>query len=73
VQSKGIFGSYVEQKQGIPGTWSRCGDKIQGSCRQRRHVQGLADMASRLRPALMVMQERAAGREKEQYGAAKER
>jgi hypothetical protein len=30
-------------------------------------------MASRRRPALMVVQERAAGREKEQYGAAKER
>jgi hypothetical protein len=34
-------------------------------------MQRLANMASRLRPALMVVQECAAGREKEQYGAAK--
>jgi hypothetical protein len=33
-------------------------------------VQRLANMASCLRPALMMVQERAAGREKEQYGAA---
>jgi hypothetical protein len=63
----------MRQNRGIPGDWLRCGDKIQGSGRQRWHVQRLADMASRLRPALVVVQERAPRREKEQYRAAKQR
>jgi hypothetical protein len=73
VQSKGIFRSYVPQNRCIPGDWPRCGDQIQRGRRQRRHVQRLANMANRLGPALVVVQERAAGREKKQYGATKQR
>jgi hypothetical protein len=73
VQSKSIFGSCMRPNRGIPGAWPRCGDKIQGSRCQRRHVQRLANMARRLRPALMVVEECAASREKEQYSAAQQR
>ena len=73
MQGKGIFRSYVPQNRCIPGDWPRCGDQIQRGRRQRRHVQRLANMASRLRPALVMVQKRAARGEEEQYRAAKQR
>ena len=73
MQSKGIFRSYVPQNRCIPGDWPRCRDQIQRGRRQRRHVQRLANMASRLRPTLMMVQERAARSKEEQHRAAKHR
>jgi hypothetical protein len=57
----------------MPGNWSRCGDKIQRRRRQRRHVQRLTNVAHGIGAALMLVQEHPAGREKEQYCAAKQR
>jgi hypothetical protein len=73
VQGKGIVRRGVLRGGGKPNNRGRRNGKSQARRGHRRHVQRLADVANRVRAALMLVQERAAAREVQQRRARKER
>jgi hypothetical protein len=58
------------RQRSVPGYLPRFGDQIQRSSRQCRHVQRLANVAGRVRPAGVLMDERSASSEIQQGQAA---
>jgi len=68
VQSKRFLWRGLEWKSGVRRNLPRLGNQIQRSRGQRRHVQRLANMASSIRAAAVMMESRA--RSKIQQGQA---
>ena len=70
MESKGIGWGRRFRKGGVPPDLLRFGNQFDRRGSQRGHVQRLADVAGGLRPAGVVMQERAARGEIQQRYAA---
>jgi hypothetical protein len=73
MQRKGIVRSHMLRERERPDDNLRCTDQVQRGCRQRGHVQRLANMACGVRTLTMFMQETAARREIQQRGASQKR
>jgi hypothetical protein len=58
------------RQRSVPGDLPRFRDQIQGRSRQRRHVQGLANVAGSVRSAGVMVDERTASGEIQQGHAA---
>jgi hypothetical protein len=71
VERKRIRWSCVLRERGVPGDLLRSGEQVEGRCRQRGHVQRLANVASGVLPvrAARVVVERRAGDEIQQRQA----
>jgi hypothetical protein len=63
MQRKGIEWRNIVRERSVPGDLPRFRDQIESRGRQRRHVQRLANVASSVRAASVLMDERAASRE----------
>jgi hypothetical protein len=73
IERKRISWRRVLWQRGVPGDDLRCADEVQPGSRQRVQVQRLANVASRIGPVGMLVEERAARRKKEQRGACENR
>lgn len=73
MQRKRIARSCVLRERKMPGDELRRADQVKRGRRQRRHVQRLANMASRVRTLGMFVQEAAARREIQKRGASQQR
>jgi len=73
VQSEGILWRLISRESGVPRNFPRLRDEVERSRGQRRHVQRLANVASGIRAAAVVMQNGAASREIQQRHAAQYR
>jgi hypothetical protein len=73
MQSAKILWRGVIRKSDMPRNFPRLRNEVQRSRGQRRHVQRLADVASRIRPAGVMMQNGAASREIQQRYATQYR
>jgi len=73
VQSEGILWRRISRESGVPRNFPRLRDEVERSRGQRRHVQRLANVASGIRAAAVVMQNGAASREIQQRHAAQYR
>jgi hypothetical protein len=73
MQGKGIACSRVVRERRVPGDWLRFRDQVEWRSRQRRQMQRLANVASRIRTICMLVQQSATRREKKQRGACKQR
>ena len=63
MQRKGIKRRNIVRERSMPGDLQCFRDQIESRGRQRRHVQRLANVASSVRAASVLMDERAASRE----------
>jgi hypothetical protein len=68
MQSKRIGGRGVRRGRNMPHNLPRFRNKIKRGSRQRRHVQRLADVASRIGGSRRVMVQHGAARGKKQQG-----
>ena len=59
MEGKGIRWSCVLRERGVPGDLLRPGDQLEGCGRQRGHVQRLANVASRVGVAGVMVERRA--------------
>ena len=73
MQGKGIARSRMVRERRVPGDRLRFGNQVEWRSRQRRQMQRLANVASRVRTIRMLVQQSAARREKQQRGACKQR
>jgi len=73
MQGKGIACSRVVRERRVPGNRLRFRNQVEWRGRQRRQMQRLANVASRIRTICMLVQQSATRREKQQRGACKQR
>jgi hypothetical protein len=73
MESKGIQWGGMLRDGSVPTNLLRLGDQAQRSSCQRRHVQRLANVTSRIRRVAVVMVERCARNEVQQRQAAQDR
>jgi hypothetical protein len=73
MQGKGIACSRVVRERRVPDDRLRFRDQVERRSRQRRQMQRLANVASRVRTIRMLVQQSATRREKKQSGACKQR
>jgi hypothetical protein len=70
MQREGIARRYMLRQRRIPGNDLRRADKIKPRRRQRRHMQRLANMAGRIGPICMLVEQGAARCKIEQRSAS---
>src|ERR1700716_4102083 len=73
MQREGIAWRRMLQQRSIPDDDLRRADKVKVRCRQRRHVQRLANMAGGIGPIRMFMEKRAARGKVEEGGESQQR
>ena len=73
MQREGITRRYVLWQRRIPCDDLKRADKVKPRCRQRRHMQRLANMAGRIGPIRMLVEQGAARCKIEQRSASQKR